>query len=181
VRLRYLVLKRANRLPEKVDRPLLALGKICACFMSFLSLLRVPRLLASWFADGAANRGICHKGAVIERRRAIVPHVCGRALSKCRGQGFVDGRFEGDDFGDAKSLLHFLGIESLKVTDALLKLPDPTPLLFDSEDRCFGLAGLGRPGAADGTTGHAVSLEYSGDDNHGIKAHDVFIARPALD
>jgi hypothetical protein len=35
---------------------------------------------------------------------------------------------------------------------------------------------------------HAVSLElirgimtYLGDDNHGIKVHDVFIVRPALD
>jgi hypothetical protein len=112
---------------------------------------------------------------VIERRRAIIPQVCGRALSKCRGQGFIDGRFEGDDFGDAKSLLHFLGIKSLKVADALLKLFDATPLLFDSEDRCFGLAGLGARGAADGTTGHAVSRELikdimtysdSGDGNH---------------
>jgi hypothetical protein len=50
VRLHYLVLKCANRLLEKVNRPLLTLGKICACFLSFLSLLRVPRLLASWFA-----------------------------------------------------------------------------------------------------------------------------------
>ena len=94
---------------------------------------------------------------MVERRGAIVPHVCGRAVPKCRGQRFVDGRFEREDFGDAKSLLHLLGIESLKVPDALLQPLYATPLLFGGEDRCFGLWGLA---AADGTTGHAVSLGY---------------------
>jgi hypothetical protein len=93
---------------------------------------------------------------MVEGRGAIVPHVCGRALSKSRGQAFIDSGFERKDFGDAKSLLHFLGIESLKVADALLQPLYATPLLFGGEDRCFGLWGL----AADGTTGDAVSLGY---------------------
>jgi len=61
---------------------------------------------------------------VVERG---IPHVRGRAMPKCRRQRFVNGRFERKDFGDAKSLLHFLGIESLKVPDALLQPLDATP------------------------------------------------------
>lgn len=50
--------------------------------------------------------------------------------------------------------MHFMRIESLKVANALLQPFDATPLLFYGEDRCFGLAGLGGPGALEGTTGH---------------------------
>jgi hypothetical protein len=75
------------------------------------------RIMTSWSAngthDGADKGGICNE-AVIERRREVIPQVGGRAVPECRRQGFVDGLFEREDFGDAQSLLHFLGIESVE-------------------------------------------------------------------
>jgi hypothetical protein len=65
----------------------------------------------------------------------------------------VDGLFEHEDFGDAQSLLHFLGIESLQALDALLQPLDTTPLLADGEDRRFGLGRRNRTM----TTGHGES------------------------
>src|ERR1700674_4451204 len=101
--------------------------------------------------DGAVKRGICDEGAGGECRGLIVPHVCGRAVPECRRQGFVDGRFERDEFGVAKSLLHFLGIESLKACDALLQPLDMTLLLAGGQDRRSGLGRRNR------TTGHGLS------------------------
>src|ERR1700693_3325831 len=82
-----------------------------------------------------------------------MPKVCGRAVPECRQQGFVDGLFKSEDFGDAKSLLHFLGIESLKAFDTLPQPRDANALLFNCEDRRLELARWDR------TAGHVV---YSG-------------------
>jgi hypothetical protein len=79
----------------------------------FVSLRIVSCWSTNWTQGGAAKRGICDEGAWVELRGDVKPHVCGRAVPECRRQGFVDGRFERDDFGVAKSLPHFLGIESL--------------------------------------------------------------------
>jgi hypothetical protein len=94
-------------------------------------------------------------------------------VPKRRQQGFVHGRFERDDFGDAKSLLHILGIESLNVADALLKPLDPAPLLFDGKDRCFGLGteGLGRRGDLSACCSYAERDDRSG---MGFKSMFVF-------
>jgi hypothetical protein len=116
--------KCANRFPQQGDRPLLALGKILARFLNL-------RIVFSWFADGthgADKGGICNE-AGIERRREVIPHVGGRAVPECRRQGFVDGLFEREDFGDAQSLLRFPEIESLEALDALLQ-PLDTPALL---------------------------------------------------
>src|SRR5271169_1619380 len=119
----------------------------------FVNLRIVSSWSTNWTQNGAAKRGICNKGAGVECRGLIVPHVCGRAVPECRRQGFVDGRFEREDLGVAKSLPHFLGIESLKACDRLLQPLDTTPLLSDGQDRRFGLGRWNR------TTGHAHPSE----------------------
>jgi hypothetical protein len=73
---------------------------------------------------------LCNEAGGVECRGLIEPHVCGRAVPERRRQGFIDGRFQCDDFGIAKSL--FLGIESLEVGDALLHPLDTAPPLSDS-------------------------------------------------
>jgi hypothetical protein len=142
------VFKCANRLPQQDDRSLPALRKILA---RLVSLRIVSCWSTNWTQGSAAKRGICDEGAGVEFRGEIIPHVCARAVPECRGQGFVDGRFERDDFGVAKSLAHFLIIESLKACDALLQPLDTTPLLAGGQDRRSGLGRRNR------TTGHGLS------------------------
>jgi hypothetical protein len=140
--------KCADRFPQQGDRPLLALGKILA---RFLNLRFAPSWSVNGTHDRAGQRGSCNEGAAVERRGEVIPHVCGRAVPKCRRQGFVDGRFEREDFGDAHSPLHILGIKSLQALHALLQPLDTTPLLSDGQNRRFGLGRRNR------TTGHEGS------------------------
>src|SRR5258708_2931904 len=116
-----------NRLPQQSDRPLPAIGKIVARFLSL-------RVASSWSANWTQD-GICNAGAGVECRGLIILQVCGRSVTERRRQGFVDGRFEGENFWVAKSLPHFLGIESLKACDALLQPLDTPPLLSGGQNR----------------------------------------------
>jgi hypothetical protein len=115
-----------NRLPQHGDRPLPANGKMLARFLS----LRVP---SSWSANW--KRGTCSEGTGVECRGLIILRVCGRSVTERRRQAFVDGRFERENFGVAKSLSHFLGIESLKACDARLQTLDTPPLLSGGQNR----------------------------------------------
>jgi len=45
------------------------------------------------------KRDICNERAGVECRGLIILHVCGRAVPERRRQGFVDGRFERENFG----------------------------------------------------------------------------------
>jgi hypothetical protein len=104
-----------------------------------------------WTQGRAAKRGLCNKGVEVKCRGLIVPQICGRAVPKCRRQGFVDGRFEFEDRRGA--LACFQRVESLEACDALLQPLDATPLLSDGQDRRLGL------GRGDGTTGHGIFLD----------------------
>jgi hypothetical protein len=140
-----------NCLPQQGDRPRFALGKV---FARFLSLLR---LIASWSTnqaqDAAVECGVCNEGAGVECSGEIIPKVERRAVPECRRQGFVDASFEREDFRNAKSLQHVLGIESVNAFDALPKPLNATPLLFQRKARG---AKLGR---RDGMGRHAVHPE----------------------
>ena len=113
-----------------------------------LSLGLVSSWSTNWAQDGAVKSGICTEGAGVECRGLIILQVCPRAVSERRLQGFVDGRFECKNVEIAKSLPHFLGIESLKACDALLQSLDTPPLLSGGQDRRSGLGRRNR------TTGH---------------------------
>jgi hypothetical protein len=115
-----------NRLPQRGDRPLPAIGKILARFLSL-------RAASSWSANW--KRGICNEGAGVECRGLIILHIWGRSVTERRRRAFVDGRFERENFGVARSLSHFLGIESLKACDALLQPLDTPPLLSGGQNR----------------------------------------------
>jgi hypothetical protein len=120
----------------------------------FVNLRIVSCWSTNWTQGGPAKRGVGDEGAWVELRSEVIPQVCGRAVPKCRRQGFVDGRFERNDFGVAKSLPYFLGIESLQACDALLQPLDPALLLAGGQDRRSGLGRRNR------TTGHGIPAEY---------------------
>ena len=96
----------------------------------FLKLRRVSSWSANWTSD-STKRPIGSEGTGIKRGGEVIAKVSGRAISECRTQGFVDVGFERADFGDANSLLHFIGIESLKALDALAQPLDTTPRRFE--------------------------------------------------